>query len=335
MKTFCLSLLLILTLLPSCHRYEEFDSDAYGVFDALWATVDTHYCFFGEKDVDWNEVGNRYRAKLVDGITSEELFEVCCEMLAELKDGHVNLASGFDVFYYRDWWSAYPQDFDWRVVQQYYLDFDYKISSGLIYKVLPQNIGYIRYESFTLPVGEGNLDYVFNELSVCDALIIDVRDNGGGEMTNINRFLARFIHQPVLAGYIVHKTGPGHDEFSEPYPFKCNPADKGRIVWNKPVVILTNRACFSAANNFVAVMKWLPNVRIVGAKTGGGGGLPFTYQLPNGWRVRLSASPVYDAQGNNIENGVEPSEGCEVHCTTEELISGRDAILDFAITLFE
>ena len=30
----------------ACHEPEEFDNDVYGNFDALWTSVDQHYCFF-------------------------------------------------------------------------------------------------------------------------------------------------------------------------------------------------------------------------------------------------------------------------------------------------
>ena len=98
-----------------------------------------------------------------------------------------------------------------------------------------------------------------------------------------------------------------------------------------PVAVLTNRSCYSAANDFVAVMKTLPQVEIIGARTGGGGGLPFSSELPNGWSIRFSASPITDPEGNDTEWGIDPSEGCEVHCDPVELAEGRDAILDFAL----
>lgn len=38
-----------------------------------------------------------------------------------------------------------------------------------------------------------------------------------------------------------------------------------------------------------------------------------------------------DAQGREIESGIDPTPGCEVHAPDDELAQGRDAILDFAI----
>lgn len=334
-SSFGIPLILAILMLTtaSCHERENYADDPYGNFDALWSTLDDRYCFFTEKGIDWRSTGERYRARIIPDITDRELFDICAEMVAGLKDGHCNLSAPFDVSYYRNWWSDYPQDFNMRTIEQYYLDFDYSTTGGMIYKILPQNIGYLYYPSFSVGIGEGNIDYVLSYLSVCDALILDIRDNGGGLLTNINKFVSRFIHEEFTGAYIRHKTGPGHDDFSEPYPVDYIPASGNRVVWNKPVALLTNRSCYSAANAFAAVMKEIEGVSVVGAKTGGGGGLPFSSDLPNGWRIRFSASPVSDAEGRSIESGVEPSEGCEIHAPAEELAAGRDAILDFAISL--
>ena len=44
----------------------------------------------------------------------------------------------------------------------------------------------------------------------------------------------------------------------------------------------------------------------IGDKTGGGSGMPFTSELPNGWTVRFSASPHFNADMEQIEWGIEP-----------------------------
>lgn len=330
-----LALLLLLIAATGCHETEQYPNDAYGNFDLLWKIIDEHYCFFEEKDIDWEAVGREYRSRIKPGITYDEYFNLCSEMLNELRDGHVNLVSRFNTSYYRKWWSEYPQDFNLRTLQENYLQFDYRQTSGISYKVMlaPDSIGYIYYPAFTYSIGETNLDYILDYFQNCKALIIDVRDNGGGAMTNVETLVARFISEKHLAGYIRHKTGPGHGEFSEPYPIEYEPAAAGHVMWHKPVAVLTNRSCFSAANDFVSVMKSLPNVRIVGARTGGGGGLPFSSEIPIGWSVRFSACPVTDAEGNEIEGGIEPSEGCACHSPADMLALGKDHILEFALKM--
>ena len=70
---------------------------------------------------------------------------------------------------------------------------DYKIASGIDYKILDDNIGYIRYESFTEGIGSGNLTEVLNYMLLCRGLIIDIRNNGGGTLTYAERIAARFV----------------------------------------------------------------------------------------------------------------------------------------------
>ncbi len=322
----------ILVITGGCHEVRDYADDPRGTFEQLWTIMDEHYCFFREKGVDWEEVHSRYAPQIADRMTRQELFDVCARMLDELRDGHTNLSSSFRTSYYRKWWSDYPQNYSARLVEEYYFHFNYLSAGSLDYGVLEENVGYIRYASFASPLGEGNLDAALAYCATADGLIIDVRDNGGGSMTNVETFVSRFITSRTLAGTICHKTGPGHDDFSKPYPYYYYPAEEGRVMWGKPVVVLCNRSTFSAANNFVSVMKGLPNVRIVGATTGGGSGMPFSSELKNGWGVRFSASPVRDPEGNLTEFGVEPTEGYAVDLDPMAALSGRDSMLDLAVS---
>lgn len=320
-------LLLLVVMATACHDEVEYKNDPYGNFDALWTSIDEHYCFFKYKDVDWKEIGVKYRAKLQPKMTNKELFEVCSEMLKELKDGHTNLISSWDVSRY--WiWEQYPVNYDERVIDKYYLNFEYKRACGIKYQVMKNNFGYMYYGDFSIAVGEGNLDMILGGLASSDGLIIDVRNNGGGLLTNVEPLVARFITERIYAGAISHKTGPAHDAFSTPYDYYFKPASNGRIKYSKPIVVLTNRASFSATNNFVSIMKSLPQVKIVGDVTGGGCGLPFTSELPNGWSVRYSASAITDPSGQLTEFGVEPD--YKVDMTEQEIAVGKDAILEKA-----
>lgn len=336
MKTFrYIALCILPALLPSCHEVEEWNGGMYGNFDALWTIVDEHYCFFDEKDIDWQAVGEKYRAQInTEEMKTADFFNLCGDMLNELCDGHVNLSSSFNTSYYRRWWSDYAQNFDERLVQQYYLDFDYAQSGPLSYKVLHDSIGYMRVSTMASGIAHGALDVSLLSFADagCPTLVIDVRDNGGGMMTTAQRLVERFIDSRILAGYMSHKTGPGHNDFSEPYAFYYDTAE-GHVRWLRPVVILTNRSTFSAANNFVSIMRLLPNVRIVGDTTGGGSGMPYSSEIPCGWAVRMSACPVYDAGMKLTEHGVPPSEGCRIDLDPQAALQGTDTMLDFALDL--
>ena len=317
-------------MFPSCHKVEVFEDDPYGNFDALWTILDERYCFFEYKNIDWTQIRTKYRKKLTSRMTSKELFSVCNDMLMELKDGHVNLIAAHDTSRYWDWLYGSPTNYDERIIDEYYLNFDYRYTSGIKYKILPQNVGYMYYGSFSSTIGDGNLDQILAYLSTSTGLIIDVRSNGGGALSNVETLVSRFINRKTVVGYISHKTGFGHQDFSELYPIEYSPSS--RIRYQKPVVVLANRGTFSAGNNFVSVMKALPNVIVIGDCTGGGSGLPFSSELPNGWSIRFSATPIYDIERQHTEFGVEPTEGFKMDMDSEQASKGHDTILDRAIS---
>jgi C-terminal processing protease CtpA/Prc len=260
-----------------------------------------------------------------DDMSQMQLFEVLTQMLGELRDGHVNLSASHDYGRYWSWYENYPANFSDTLLRRY-MGTDYKIASGLDYRILDDNIGYIRYESFSSPIGEGNLDDVLMHMMLCQGIIIDIRNNGGGDLTNADKLAARFCQEKTLVGYVQHKTGPGHGEFSAMEPHYLEPSSNLR--WHKPVVVLTNRHVYSAANEFVIYMKALPQAKIVGDHTGGGAGMPFSSSLPNGWSVRFSAVPTYDAQRQSIEFGIDPD--YRVDITDADFARGRDTIIEFA-----
>lgn len=291
--------------------------------------MNEHYCFFDYKNseygLDWNEVYARYSRQIDDGMTSTQLFEVLGNMLGELRDGHVNMYASFDQSRYWSWKEDYPANFS-DSLQRRYLGTDYKISSGIKYRKLDDNIGYIYCGSFSNAIGSGNLNDILMELATCNALIVDVRDNGGGMLTSAETLASRFTDEEILVGYMQHKTGPDHNDFSEPEEQKLKPSSGLR--WHKPVAVLTNRAVFSAANEFVKYMKCCPGVTVIGDKTGGGAGMPFSSELPNGWSVRFSACPMYDRDMNCTEFGIEPDHN--VQLTDSDFAKGRDTIIEYA-----
>ena len=331
MKNFLFHSCILLSLLAwtGCIREEAPDDTPVNNFETLWRIIDTRYCFHGYKEQEgclpWNDAYAKYRPRVHDSMTPAQLFEVLCDMLSELRDGHVNLYSASDVGRYWSWHEDYPANFS-DSLQRAYLGTDYRIAGGLYYKILDDNIGYVYYGSFSSGIGEGNLDEVMHYLRLCDGLIMDVRDNSGGTLTYAERLAARFTNEKRLVGYIAHKTGTGHNDFSTPEAEYLEPSNG--IRWQKKTVVLTNRSCYSATNTFVRDMRECPLVTVMGDRTGGGSGLPFSSELPNGWSVRFSACPMYDANMQQIEFGIEPD--IHVSLTSEDMSRGKDTMIETA-----
>lgn len=328
-KTFLLIIILVVSLCTSCIDEDEYDNSPQGNFEALWKILDEHYCFFDYKQsefgLDWNTVYEKYKVRAQEDITDAQLFEVLSDMLAELCDGHVNLSYSADFSRYWGWYENHPANFS-DSLNRRYLGTDYKKAAGLKYRVLNDNIGYIYYESFSDGVGDGNIDDVLNYLITCRGLIIDIRNNSGGNLTNAERLAARFFNAPTLVGYMQHKTGAGHNDFSSMEEQWITPSRNLR--WHKKVCVLTNRKVFSAANEFVKYMKCAPQALIVGDQTGGGAGLPFSSMLPNGWYVRFSACPMYDRNGQSTEHGISPD--YDIPLKEEDVAKGKDTIIEYA-----
>ena len=324
-----LFLILLLPLMAACVDEDEYDDTPQGNFEALWKIIDEHYCFLDYKQheygLDWQQVYNKYRVRVQGELTDLQLFEVLTQMLGELRDGHVNLSTSYDYGRYWSWFENYPANVSDTLLRRY-MGTDYKIASGLRYRILDDNIGYLRYESFSSPIGEGNIDEALMYMMLCQGLIIDIRGNGGGDLTYAELLAARFCKEKTLVGYTQHKTGKGHSDFSSLEPQYIEPS--GNIRWTKPVVVLTNRQVFSAANEFTMYMKAMPMVKVVGDHTGGGAGMPFSSSLPNGWVVRFSAIPTYDAQRQSTEFGIDPD--YYVSLSDEDVLKGRDTIIEFA-----
>lgn len=326
-------LLIIITALfivLSCQKGDyAYDATPQSNLDALWELIDQRYCFLTYKEkelgISWAEMRAKYSEKLNPKMSRVQLFEVLCQMLSELRDGHVNISTSLDLGRNWSWKEDYPENLD-RELRDQYLGTDYHIGSGLKYTILPDNIAYVVYESFSDGIGEGNLSDMIAWLRLCNGMIFDIRGNGGGELSNAEKLSRRFTNEKVLVGYICHKTGKGHDDFSEPQAEYIEPSKD--IRWQKPVVLLTNRSCYSAANTFVRNMKEMPLVTVMGDQTGGGSGLPFTSELPIGWSIRFSACPHFDARMQHIEFGIEP----DIYTSLDESLAaqGKDSMIEAA-----
>lgn len=324
-------IILALTMLAfsSCIDEEEYPNTPQGNFEALWHIIDEHYCFFDYKaeeyGLDWNAVYNKYKVRVSSNMTNDQLQEVLGDMLSELRDGHVNLSTTADFSRYWSWKESYPANFS-DTLQRRYLGTDYKISGGMKYKILDDNIGYVYYSSFESGIGDSNLDEVINYMMLCRGLIIDIRDNSGGLLTYAEKFAARFLNEKTLVGYMQHKNGKGHSDFSKMEEQYLSPSN--RLRWQKNVCLLTNRSVFSAANEFTKYMKCCPNVKVVGDYTGGGAGFPMSNMLPNGWYVRYSACPMYDREKQSTEFGIAPD--YNIGITDEDFANGEDTIIEYA-----
>ncbi len=335
MNKFYYIIFLISTLsLSSCEKLmmeKELSDSPENNFEVLTSIIDQKYSYLSLKNINWDSIVSVKRGRITNSMNVVDEFKVYDEMLYELRDGHVNLNSGFDVSRNWEWYLDRPSNFDWNVIERNYLGDNYLISGGLKHTVLDEDkYGYVYYGSFSS--GMSYIDFVksyFNKAKV-GGIIIDVRNNGGGYLKNAKDFANAFADKKRVGYLEYYKIDKGHDEFSNAIEHYIEPAGES---WNKPIVIITNRKCYSATSFFVTMMKELPNVTVLGDDTGGGAGLPVDYTLPNGWYLRFSTTRATNALNEDFELGVKVDEYMDLNET--DVLDGKDNLIERAKSIID
>lgn len=319
-------LLIITTSLLSCSGLwieEAPANDKHIMFDTLWEEIDANYVFFDQKQVDWQAVKALYRPQIDKNMSEEAYFELLSGMLAELKDGHVSLFAGFNNWFYYDFYINTPSNFNFNFIERNYLNYQNTIGP-FVYDILEGNIGYLYYESFGDDFTDEELGYLVGYFKDTKGLIFDIRNNSGGAADNIIQLMSVLVDEDKLIGKTFTPDMDGnlvekdieikkHDEIES---------------WNKEIVLLTNRKCFSSANVFAGFMSSLDNVSIVGDTTGGGSGLAVGSELANGWKYRYSGAKITLADQTEIENGVAPD--FVISTGPEDELNTIDALIEMA-----
>ena len=325
-----LLLLPVVALLSACEGLffeETISGKPQETFEYLWREVDEKYAFFDIKNIDWNEVHANYASRISEGMSDDSLFQVLGSMMNELRDGHVNLVSDFNVSRF-DVVLLGPKNIDGRLIDEHYLGDDYYITGPFVHDFIANGeVGYVRYASFEGDIQEKNMDFILKRYQDTKGLILDLRQNGGGSVQNVYNLLNRLTDQEVTLYSSAIKSGADHEAFTEAGVVKSKP--QGDTQYTKPVAVLIDRGSYSATSFFATATKALDHVFLVGDTTGGGMGLPNGGQLPNGWTYRFSITRTLSHDGQNYENGVPPD--VYVVLDQADVARGVDTVIERAL----
>jgi C-terminal processing protease CtpA/Prc len=131
--------------------------------------------------------------------------------------------------------------------------------------ILPGNIGYLKLNGFVdAQIAGPTAVAAMNFLANADALIVDLRDNGGGSPSMIQLLSSYFFEERVhLNSFYIRRT----DEWEE---FWTHDQVQGPRMTEMPIFVLTSGRTFSAAEEFTYNLKNLERATIVGETTRGG-----------------------------------------------------------------
>jgi hypothetical protein len=127
------------------------------------------------------------------------------------------------------------------------------------------NVGYLKFNSFADPEVCGDTAVAaMNFLANVDALIIDLRQNGGGDPKMVALVSTYLFATPThLNDLWERKSGETQQYWTLPYV-------PGKRLPTVPVFVLTSHRTFSGAEEFTNNLKVLKRATIVGEVTGGG-----------------------------------------------------------------
>jgi hypothetical protein len=148
---------------------------------------------------------------------------------------------------------------------------------------LDGNVAYVELRSFGFPAERvrSSVERVMSEAADADAMIIDVRANGGGGPA-----LVALVSSYLFGDTAVHLNSLYFRPLDRTDHFYTNPRVEGKKFGpTKPVYVLTSERTFSAAEEFTYNLQSLKRATIVGDTTGGGAHPGGSFRLPHGLRV--------------------------------------------------
>jgi C-terminal processing protease CtpA/Prc len=317
----------VIILLSTCHIFLGPDADTgpEEVLYNLWKDFDEIHAYIdirmniNKSFNNWDDVYKNYSAEINVDTDNLKLFNVCSDMLSELKDPHVGL-------YAPDKYSSgYEKDKESRSYEEeariYNLAKTYLKDEGIssddrifLYGTFSSapRIGYIRISSFVDTASKTadiqdwvkNIDHIIESLANTESIIIDLRYNRGGSALNMEYIAARFITSKKDYMKSSFKNGPGHNDFSTPVICTIKPDGKK---YTKPIALLTNENSTSAAEWFVMALRTENHVTHVGTTTCGAFSARVERPMINGWYYSISPEMVTDMDGNCYEGtGMAP-----------------------------
>lgn len=293
--------------------YEALNKKAYLEFKQVFPK---QYSYASLKGIDWKTSLEKNRAELENAKTNTEFALKLVKMLRTSEDPHL-------------WVETEGQRFETGKMkliesnsgsmQLFSLLQDKKVSNGFMSVAgVIDSVGYISMRDWNTdfnklthkPWGNSNnpeisAEEVLKDLCKYPNLIIDVRENSGGNERYAKEFASYFVKDSISYEKVKNfneKTGL----FDNEHVKKLYPNEK-KLNYSGNIYVLSGPSVMSSNESFILMMKQVPKAKVVGMRTYGSSGNPIPRELSNGVTVYLPSWQAYTLDGKLIEgNGVEP-----------------------------
>lgn len=208
---------------------------------------------------------------------------------------------------------------------------------SMSFRVEEGNIGLLTVGSFqNSDFDRAYFDGLYDEILKTDALIIDIRNNSGGNSLHADYLISHFIHQPIPQGtwsspmYIA-----AHASWNYPREWYVQTPDpvlpvKEKEIYKNPIVLLVNATTFSSAENFCVLFRGAKRGKIIGTPTGGSTGNPVFIDLGFGFGCCICTKHELDTEGNEFVGiGIQPDILAEEDIDT--FLDNGDSVMEKAL----
>jgi C-terminal processing protease CtpA/Prc len=204
------------------------------------------------------------------------------------------------------------------------------LKGSIAYLRITAFYGYVNNGTFSESLGalDAALDEIFRPARSWKGLVIDVRENHGGDDALGIALAARFTTSSYLAYKKAALENDGkHQHFTTPQAVQVEPASPPGF--HGTVILLTGPDTVSAGETLaMALMGREPHITRVGLNTQGVFSDVLDRSLPNGWHFRLPNEVYYTAEGKSFDGVGVPPDIAVPFFSAEDLQAGRDMALE-------
>ncbi len=174
--------------------------------------------------------------------------------------------------------------------------------SKVIAEKLASNIGYISVSSFRAPVSE-KFKQALIELKDTSGLIVDLRYNGGGNISEVLRMAGFLLDDEYPFGKYVRRAGDKKQQLRD-----FSAGIKGEQIYSAPVVVLVSKYSASGSELFSSGLQEAGRANVIGSQTCGCLlGISRFYKMKGGGELHISDIGFLSAKGKIYEKiGVTP-----------------------------
>lgn len=188
-------------------------------------------------------------------------------------------------------------------------------------EILPGNIGYVKFDEFAPPEWCGpTVVAAMGFLAHTDAVIFDLRENGGGDPKMVDMVVSYLFDKPTHINDLYYRHG---DKTTQYWTLPYVP---GTRMAKQPVYVLTSKRTFSGGEEFCYDLKTQKRATLVGEATGGGAHPVSGHRIDDHFQIGVpEGRPINPVTQKDWEGtGVEPDVAVKADeaLTTAEKLAG-------------